>query len=197
MNNLEFAEKVRDIAKHLNLTPDFEKYKEYHTPMAILSGVFDFAFTIANGGYRRDGRLVVRGIFPHTEKGESALGHRDEVPEITIDAGKPAYKVACEIKRRFYPAYEKLLGEVIGRVKESNLYAANCKANIRKIADYLGIEPNKMRNTIYAYDNDVPGLGGAIETYSDTGVKFSLRVSPDLAIKVFKLLKAEAGLTKP
>jgi hypothetical protein len=190
MEKQEFEAKAKEVARILGLTCSIKN--EWNT-RAILEGLDSLKFSIRNGDYLKKGRLIIHGIYPVTDKGHHVISG-NECVEITVAATKTPEKIAHDIQTRFYPVYTPLLEKARNWVESSNQFARKQKANITKIAEYLGVELSRnAENTVYAYDV-IKGIDGSIEARGDQSVKFTLSVPPDMAIKVFELLKK--GLSK-
>jgi hypothetical protein len=191
METQEFKNKVEAISKLLKMAVEFpsdedmrwNKYgylTEGHKKLRISSTVYN----------EKNHHLTIWADFPRTDKGEYAFyGHKH--PEINVSDQKTPEQIARDIERRLMPEYTKELQEVVDRIEKTNLYNQRQKENIQKLADYFGVEfkeKDRDRPTIWVYDK-IKGLSSTIEACREETVKFSLEVTPVLAMKIFDLMK--------
>lgn len=87
-------------------------------------------------------RLEISGRWPRTASGEIKIGTREGTSEqrqrawvtaITVDAGKPADKIAADITRRLLPDYRETYAIAIAAVEASEAYTAKTEASVQAL----------------------------------------------------------------
>ena len=187
METQEFKEKISKVANILKMSIEFpnDEDMKWHRWGYLRNG--DRVIRISNGDYQGEHKLHISGEFPRTIRGE--YGHYGNPISINVTTEKSPERIAGDIEKRLYPEYIPKLDEAIERVRKTNEYHRNREANIKKMADYFGIEfkPDK-EPSIYVY-RQIEGLGSRIEASGENTVKFELELTPEKAIEVFNLLK--------
>lgn len=189
METKEFKENVEAVAKLLNFAVEFNSDDDMKLIKRAYLTDGHKEIIISNGGYQNQGKLRVRAGFPKTEKGETA--YYGEPLEIGVSETRSPDRIARDIERRLMPEYLKALKETIIKIEKINFYNKRQIENLKKLADYFGVEfktEERNRLTIWVY-NKIPGLGSTIEACDGDTVKFSLEVKPEIAIKIFDLMK--------
>jgi len=194
METQEFKNKVNEVATILKMKVEFPSDEDMRSNKWAYLTKEHQKIRISSGYFQSEHKLHIYGDFPRTEKRESC--HYGPSASINVSDSKTAKQVARDIERRFLPVYLPTLQEVLCRVDKTNIYDQKRKANIQKMADYLGVEFKEGNRgpLIYVY-NELPGLGSKIEAVGEDAVRFELELTPDLAIKVFDLLNLESGLS--
>ncbi len=143
---------------------------------------------ISNGGYQNEHKLHISGDFPRTSKEEYC--HYGQSPSINVSDSKTAEQVARDIERRFFPIYLPELEKAVNQVNATNLFHEKRRANIQKLADYFQVAFKEDKEpSIWVYEK-IKGLGSKIEVRGEDTVKFELEVTPEMAVKIFDLLKS-------
>lgn len=189
METQEFKDKVLAVGAILGMVVEFypdEDMRWYR--WAILTKDAQ-KIRISNGTNGEEHKLHISGDFPRTIKGESVF-YGISQSAINVSESKTPEQIARDLERRFLPVYLPELEKTVERVKETNIYYQKREANIEKLAKYFGVEfkEDNQEPQIYVYDK-IKGLGSRIEAYGEDTVKFELELTPEMAIKVFDLLK--------
>lgn len=136
-------------------------------------------------------RWMISVDFPRDAKGQMQTGYGDARLEITVSMAKCAEKIAKDIKSRLIPEYEAQLVKVLERIEKANAYAAGRLAQIRKVAEFLGVDEPKddeKRNAIIYLGHEQKGIY-SIEAYGKEKVKIKdIEVSAELAIEILKVV---------
>lgn len=187
----EFKDKVNVVGMILNMSVEFpldedmKRNKRAHlikNPQKI---------RISNGGYQNEHKLHISGAFPTTIKGEPGYYYGNSQSSINVSDSKTPKQIARDIERRLLPVYLPELEKAVDQVNTINLYHQKRMANIQKMAKYFGVEFKEDEEpSIWVYEK-IKGLGSKIEAYGEDTVEFELKLSPEVAIKVFELLKTE------
>ena len=187
METQEFKNKIEEVGKIIGMIADFPSDEDMHWHRWAHLKKDQQSIRVSNGDYQEQNKLHISGAFPTSIKGESS--RYGNPIDINVSVSKTPEQIARDIERRLLPLYLPELEKAIDRVNRMNTYHQKREANIRKMAEYFGVEfkPDKDPS-IYVYDK-IPGLGSRIETSGEENVKFTLEVAPDLTIKVFDLLK--------
>jgi len=147
----------------------------------------DQKIRISNGDYQNEHKLHIAGDFPTSIKGES--GRYGEPISINVSDSKAPEQIARDIEKRLLPIYLPELAKAVDQVNATNLFHQKREANIKKMAEYFGVEFKEDKEpSIWVYDL-IKGLGLRIEAHGEDNVKFELEITPERAIKVFELLK--------
>lgn len=183
----EFKEKVNQVAIILKMnilfpSDDDMRWNKY---AHLTKGYQEIRISNSDCG---DIQFHISGDFPKTEKGQHI--HYGQSPSINVSDSKTPEQIARDIEKRLLPIYLPELEKTIGQVDRINIYDQKRKANIQKMADYFGIEfkEDNQEPSIYFYEN-IEGLGSRIWVQGENKVKFELELTPEMAIKVFDLLK--------
>ena len=135
--------------------------------------------------YQQKFKLYISVVFPCTKKREFV--YRSKSPSINVSETKTPEQIARDIEKRLLPAYLPELEKVLDYIQQADNRDQKRLENIQKMADYFEVVP--QNDIVYTYDQNT-GVGYKIEANEDT-VKFELKVSPEMAIKIFNLLKKE------
>lgn len=183
----EFKDKITEVGAILKMQVEFAKDEDMRwNKRAYLKKAQQKIGISRNGGYQNTDKLHIFVDFPRTEKRE--MVHYGESPSINVSETKTPEQIARDIERRLLPAYLPELEKALAQVEQINSRDQKRQANTQKMADYFGVAPqNDREQTIYVYDK-IKGLGYKIAATEDT-VKFELEISPEMAIKIFDLLK--------
>ena len=185
----EFKDKVNEIGKILNMSVNFPLDEDMqHHKWAHLS--YDHVIIrISNGGYQNKLQIHLNGEFPTSIRGE--LCHYGGPISINVSDSKTPEQIARDIEKRLLPVYLPELEKAVVQLNAINLFHQKRSANIQKMADYFQVEFKEDKEPwIWVYKK-INGLGSKIEACGEDTVKFELELSPEMAIKVFELLKAE------
>lgn len=198
-----FRNKLTEVAGLLNMTavwsPPRETAEEFTDNRGYLIQApnerqpFALTLFVANGGWKAEGRIVVKGEFPRGPKGEFMAYDVKEVSEITVNESKTPEQIAKDIERRLLPGYLRALPDVLRRVKEATDYLTERDAEIQKVARYLRVKVNAERDRPFLWIRYGRAVRN-IEAYSRDRVKFDVECSGEVAVKVLAVLEGAGVL---
>ncbi len=180
----EFKEKVNQVGTILKMSIEFPSDEDMRWNKYAYLTKEHRNIRISNIDKKK---LHISGDFPKTEKGQYV--HYDQSPSINISDSKTPKQIARDIDKRLLPIYLPKLEKAINQINQINIYDQKRKANIQKMADYFQVEFQEDKEpSILVYDK-INGLGSRIQLNGEDRIKFKLEVTPEMAIKVFDLLK--------
>ena len=188
METQEFKDKVNRVGAILKMSIEFPpegdgRYNRYAYLIKDHQRI-----RISNGDYQNEHKIHIAGEFPRTIRGETGF-YGNSQSSINVSDSKTPEQIARDIEKRFLPVYLPELEKAVNQVNQMNLYHQKRRDNIQKLADYFGNEfKDDKEPSIYVYDL-IKGVGSRIEAYGEDTVKFELELTPEMAIKVFDLLK--------
>ncbi len=188
METQEFKDKINAVGARLGMSVEFPSDEDMRWQKWAHLVKNQQTIRVSNGDYQNEHKLNIYGCFPTTTKGEQ--GRYGVSISINISDSKTPEQVARDIERRFMPFYLPELEKAVKQVNETNLFHQKRSANMQKMADYFGVEfkEDNHEPSIWVYDV-IKGLGSRIQVCGEDTVKFELELSPEIAIKVFDLLK--------
>ena len=187
METQEFRNKINQIGTILKMSVEFpsDEDMKWHKWAHLTKD--HQKIRISNGAYQNEHKLHISGDFPRSIKGEPS--HYGNPVDINVSDSKTPEQIARDIEKRLLPAYLPELKKAVDQENSTNIYHQKRQANIQKMADYFGVEFKEDKEpSIYVYDR-IKGLGSRIEAYGENTIKFELELLPEVAIKVFDLLK--------
>ncbi len=187
METQEFKDKVTKVGEILKMQIEFATDEDMHWNKRAYLIQDQRKIGIVNGDYQGKDKFHIFGVFPTTKKDGQRTYYGGDI-SINVSDTKTPEQIARDIERRFLPAYLPALEQSITQVLKANTYDQKRQANIQKMADYLGVEVRE--NLIYVYNKN-KGLNSTIKAYGEDTVNFELEVTPEMAIKIFDLLKKE------
>jgi len=182
----EFKDTINQVATILKMEVEFppDEDMQWHR-WAYLKKDYR-SIRILNGD---EHKLHISGDFPKSIKGEPS--RYGSAIDINISASKTSEQMARDIERRLLPIYLPELEKAVNQVNQINRYHQKREANIQKMAEYFGVEFKEDKEpSIYVY-KEIKGLGPRIVAQGEDAIKFELELTPEMAIKVFDLLKQE------
>ena len=184
MEPQEFKEKISQIGAILGMTVEFPSDEDMKWNKYAHLIKEDQKIGIRNGGYQNKDKFHIDGDFPRSEKG--GYGHYGQSPSINVSDSKTPKQIAKDIEKRLLPIYLPELKKSIKQVDQANVYDQKRRANIQKMADYFQVEFREDCGKQAIYPKE---LIYKIEICGEDKVKFELELTPEMAIKVFDLLK--------
>ncbi len=188
----EFKNKVSQVAVILKMDVQFppDEDMRWHRWVHLIKG--HQKIRISNGDYQNEHKLHIAGEFPKSIKGESS--RYGNPVDINASDSKAPEQIARDIEHRLLPIYLPELEKAVDQVNSTNLFHQKRQANIQKMADYFQVELKEDHNntdpSIYVYER-IKGLGSRLDACGEDKIKFELELTPEMAIKVFDLLKQE------
>ena len=187
METQEFKDKVNQVGNILKMSVQFPSEEDMRWHKWAYLTKDSQSIRISNGSYQKENKLHIAGDFPKSTKGESS--HYGEPISINVSVSKTPEQIARDIEKRLLPVYLPELEKAVNQTNSTNIYHQKREANIRKMAEYFGVEFKEDKEpSIYVYDR-IKGLGSRIEAYGEDTIKFELELTPEIAIKVSNLLK--------
>jgi hypothetical protein len=186
MEPKEFRDKVNQIGIILSMTIEFppDEDMKWHR-WAYLKKDYQ-SIRISNGD---ENKLHISGDFPKSIKGESS--RYGEPIDINVSTSKTPEQIAREIEKRLLPIYLPELKKAVNQVNQTNIYHQKRQKNIQKMAEYFGVEFKEDKEpSIWVYGK-INGLDSHIKAQGEDTIGFELELTPEMAIKVFDLLKGE------
>ena len=184
----EFKEKVGQVGAILEMTVEFPSDEDMKWNKFAYLIKEHQKIGIRHGGYQNASKFHIDGDFPRAENG--GYSHYGQSPSINVSDSKTPEQIARDIEKRLLPVYLPELEKAIKQVEQANVYDQKRRANIQKMADYFQVEfrEDGREPVIYLYGK-LEGLCSKIELVGEDRIKFGLELTPQIAIKVFDLLK--------
>lgn len=204
------VEKAREIAAEMSniigcgpWVLNEKRTEDCNNGAFIVSGERELHIIV--GGYRLKDRIEISGSYNGLT---SYLPyHKDrEKTEITVAGDRPIAAIAKEICRRLLPAYESMRAaakasrdeDMKRRTKIMGILTELAEiipgASVRDPDDLSREYPSSSRPWVTTHHNPYYDVR-KIETYGDD-VHIDIRVSPELAKKLFKAIEPEKGVTE-
>jgi len=195
MEKQAFYSKMNEVAKSLGMK--MEEYEERYDNFCYLVGDNEIKLCISNGNYPKnaESKLKIYPSYPRAKSG--SLWSRDHNVEINVSSVKTSEQIARDIQKRFLPAYLTNLEIIKKWNKESDDYQENKANAIKEVADHFKWEltgQDKDRCYVpFVNENEKDEFKGLyqIKAYDAENVKFELKVSPQMAIRIIELLREE------
>lgn len=160
------------------------------------------------GGYRHEGRVTFRGLWPTFRDGTAYSGGPTHA--ITCAAGRPAAALAKEIQRRLLPVYLPAFHEAQRYVAHHDAHCSEAELIAARLAESIGARvkpcPSHSSRRVQAGDGipieDTPEAVRRLQVdpgYVDTkgvhtrptSVRFEVYgLDPDVALEVLRVLRA-------
>lgn len=98
-------------------------------------------------GYQNENRIYVSGLYPKYSDGSycTPANYNETLPSITVSFNKEPKKIAQDIERRLFPAYDKMLEQAKEKIKNQDNHENKTKETWEKI----GITPSLKMESAY------------------------------------------------
>jgi hypothetical protein len=188
MEKEEFIAKVSEVAKVLGM--QIAEHEDYGWNHREIVGDNSISISVSNPTYPKaeENKLRFHGNFPHGTHG-SHYGAYNAKNEISVSADKSVERIAKDIQHRLLPDYLEALNKALEAKKVTEDREAKEIANLKKLADYFGVELTNRGADGKMIWVSHPLLDSKIKVYDEDRVEFTLRLNPDATIRVFDFLK--------
>ncbi len=183
-------DQIREIGQHLGMEFDQEyadnRDENWNYRAELKQGSKWISIDI--GGYKQEGRFIIRGQFPRDKKGQIHRTHNAKQVEITVAMDRGSEKIAKTIQSRLMPEYEKQLAIALENNLKSDAYRDGRLKALRAVALYFG-QTCPESDDAAIYPEMSIGIY-KIEAVSE-GLKFQVECSLEKALEIFEILKKE------
>lgn len=157
------------------------------------------------GGWKQEGRVVFRGMWPRFADGSAYYGGKGV--SITCADSRPVTELVREVRRRFLPAYDHEYAKALAYMTERDSAASEARAVAARISDSIGasLGPDHTRRGDGQAIWNEPGTVRRLRVqprytstvsdhHRDVAVSFEVHdLDPETAGEVLALIKAAEG----